>query len=39
MSYSVIGVLSAEKGINTVRMMVVHMAEWKEIEFFFFFFW
>ena len=33
MSYSVIGVLSAEKEINTVRMMAVHMDEWKAIVF------
>ena len=33
MSYSVIGVLSREKEINTVRMMAVHMDEWKEIDF------
>ena len=38
MRYSVIGVLSAEKEINTVRMMAVHMDEWKAIDFFFFFF-
>ena len=36
MGYNVIGVLSTEKEINTVRMMAVHMDEWKEIDVFFF---
>ena len=30
MSYSVIGVLLAEKEINTVKMMTVHIDEWRE---------